>query len=68
MPATTPRDVVARLASETLKALQDPGVREKLEAMGAIVAPQDADTFGRFLADETRKWAKVIRDAKISAD
>jgi tripartite-type tricarboxylate transporter receptor subunit TctC len=67
-PAKTPAAIVSRLASESLKALQDPGVREKLEAMGAVVAPQDAQAFGRFLADETQKWAKVIREAKISSD
>ena len=68
VPAKTPATVVARLSSEVLRALEDPGVHEKLEAMGAVVAPQDAQAFGNFLTEETRKWAKVIRDARISGD
>jgi len=68
VPAKTPPEVVARLGTETLNALKDPAVRDKLEAMGAVVAPLDGPAFGRFLADETHKWARVIREAKISAD
>jgi len=68
VPAKTPPQVVAKLSQETIAALKDPAVRSRLESMGAVVAPQDAATFGRFLADETHKWAKVIREAKITAD
>ena len=68
VPAKTPPDITARLGTEILQALQDAAVREKLEQMGAVVAPLDGPAFGRFLADETRKWAKVIREAKITAD
>ena len=68
VPAKTPPQVVAKLSQEIVAALKDPAVRSRLESMGAVVAPQDAAAFGRFLADETHKWAKVIREAKISAD
>jgi len=68
VPSATPRDVVARLSAETLKALENDAVRAKLEAMGAVVAPMPAEGFGRFLRDETQKWAGVIRAAKITAD
>ena len=68
VPAKTPPEIVARLGTETMNALKEPAVREKLEQMGAVVAPLDGPAFGRFLADETRKWAKVIREAKISAN
>lgn len=68
VPAKTPPAVVSRLSGEALAAVNDPAVRGKLQSMGAVVAPLDAPAFGRFLAEETRKWAKVIREAKISAD
>jgi tripartite-type tricarboxylate transporter receptor subunit TctC len=67
-PARTPRELVQRLSDETLRALQDAGVREKLEALGAVVAPQAADEFGRFLAQEIRTWEAVIRKSGIRAD
>ena len=68
VPAATPKDVVARLTAETLKALENDAVRARLEAMGAVVAPLNADGFGRYLRDETQKWAGVIRAAKITAE
>ncbi len=67
-PAGTPRDVLARLSAEMLKALADPGVREKLNNVGASVEPQDAAEFGRFLKTEIDKWSGVIKGAGITAD
>jgi tripartite-type tricarboxylate transporter receptor subunit TctC len=67
-PARTPPDLVRRLSDETLRALEDAGVREKLEAQGAVVAPQASDRFGRFLAQEIRTWEAVIRKSGIRAD
>ena len=43
-------------------------MREKLEALGAVVAPLQADAFGEFLAKEVRTWAGVIKQAGIRAD
>jgi tripartite-type tricarboxylate transporter receptor subunit TctC len=68
VPAKTPKEVVARLSAEILKALQDEGVREKLQALGAVVEPTGAEPFGRFLRAEVDKWGAVIRAAKITAD
>jgi tripartite-type tricarboxylate transporter receptor subunit TctC len=60
--------VVAKLEAETLRALKDPGVRERLEALGAVVEPSGSEAFGRFLKAEIDKWAGVIKAAKITAD
>jgi tripartite-type tricarboxylate transporter receptor subunit TctC len=65
VPAKTPKDAVAKLQSEILKALENPAVHEKLESLGAVVEPQDAATFGKFLKSEIDKWARVIKAAKI---
>jgi tripartite-type tricarboxylate transporter receptor subunit TctC len=67
-PAATPKDVVARLSAETLKALADAGVREKLANLGAVVDPADAAEFGRFLKTEVDKWTGVIKAAGIQPD
>ncbi len=67
-PARTPQEVVQRLSGETLRALQDQGVRQKLEALGAVVAPQASELFGQFLAQEIRTWGAVIRKSGIHAD
>jgi tripartite-type tricarboxylate transporter receptor subunit TctC len=68
VPAKTPKDVIAKLGAEILKALQDPGVREKLQALGAVVDPAGPDAFGKFLKSEIDKWAAVIHAAKITSD
>lgn len=68
VPAATPKETVARLSRETLAALGEPAVRSKLEALGAVVDPQDAAQFGAFLRAETAKWADVIRKAGITAE
>jgi tripartite-type tricarboxylate transporter receptor subunit TctC len=68
VPAATPKDVVARLSSETLKALADPGVRGRLVDLGAVVDPQGPDDFGKFFRSETEKWAAVIRKGGIKAE
>jgi tripartite-type tricarboxylate transporter receptor subunit TctC len=67
-PAQTPRDVVARLNAETLKALADPGVRERLTALGAVITPSSPEQFTAFLQTEIDKWAGVIKAANIQPD
>ena len=68
VPAATPKDVVAKLSSAVLKALDDPQVKHKLESLGAVVDPQDSAAFGGFLRTETATWAEVIHKAGIKAD
>jgi tripartite-type tricarboxylate transporter receptor subunit TctC len=68
LPAKTPKDVVTKLSAEILKSLQDPGVRDKLQSLGAIVEPAGPEVFGKFLKSEIDKWAAVIRAAKITAE
>jgi tripartite-type tricarboxylate transporter receptor subunit TctC len=67
-PAKTPKDIVAKLSSEALKALQDEGVKEKLANLGAVIDPAGPEQFGRFLKEEIDKWAHVIKTAGIHAD
>src|SRR5882672_8317565 len=68
VPAKTPKEIVARLQNEILKALENDGVRDKLVSLGAVVEPMDSAQFGSFLAREIDKWAGVIRSAKITEE
>ena len=67
-PIKTPKDIVAKLSSEALKALKDEGVKEKLSNLGAVVDPAGPEQFGKFLKEEIAKWALVINAAGIHAD
>lgn len=68
VPVKTPRDIVVKLSQEMLRALGDPGVKERLASLGAdIVASSPEQTAAIFKAD-VAKYTKVAKAAKIQAD
>jgi tripartite-type tricarboxylate transporter receptor subunit TctC len=67
-PAGMPEPVVKRLNKALQAALADPAFQQRMSEIGAEVTPGSAADFGRFVADESVKWTKVIREAGISAD
>ena len=64
-PANTPADIVATLNGAVGAGLADAKVQASLADLGASPAPMTAAEFGKFLADETEKWAKVVKFANI---
>jgi tripartite-type tricarboxylate transporter receptor subunit TctC len=64
-PAGIPASASSRLREELAKAIAMPEVRERLQLLGVDPAGSNAGDFGAFLTDETRRWARVVRDAKI---
>ena len=68
VPAGTPPDIVRRLASEIVKALAEPEVRERLIAQGIDVAGTTPDQFKSYLQSEIVKWAKVIKFADVRSE
>jgi tripartite-type tricarboxylate transporter receptor subunit TctC len=66
-PAATPPAVVAALNKVATQAMADPSVKEKLADQGLTLEPQTPDKFRALINSETRKWAKVIKDAGIEA-
>ncbi|TXL71357.1 tripartite tricarboxylate transporter substrate binding protein [Vineibacter terrae] len=67
-PAGTPRPVIDKLNAALNQALQVPHVRKTLEDTGATLVGGTPEAFGAFIADETRKWARVVKEARISVD
>jgi tripartite-type tricarboxylate transporter receptor subunit TctC len=68
VPAATPAAVVARLHREFAAALQLPEIRERLTTIGVEPVGGTPEEFRTYLVGERRKWAAVIRAAKIRAD
>jgi tripartite-type tricarboxylate transporter receptor subunit TctC len=68
VPAKTPREIVARLNAETLKALADPAVKEKLADMGVVITAGTPEQFAEFIKAETDRWAGLIRSSGIQPD
>src|SRR5256714_3570049 len=64
-PAGTPPGIIAELNRITTTALADPGVKEKLSAQGMTTVGDTPEQFRAFIAGETTKWAKVIKDAGV---
>jgi len=64
-PAKTPPAIIATLNKAALEAMKDPNVQSKLAAQGATLAGDTPEQFRDFIASETAKWAKVIKDAGI---
>ena len=67
-PAKTPRDVVMRLNREIVAALAMPDVQKLLLAEGGELSPSTPAEFADFLQSEVVKWAKVIKQAGITAE
>jgi tripartite-type tricarboxylate transporter receptor subunit TctC len=64
-PAKTPADVVGALNKAAVEAAKDSEVVSKLSSQGAILVGDSPEHFRSFIATETDKWAKVIKDAGI---
>jgi tripartite-type tricarboxylate transporter receptor subunit TctC len=67
-PKATPVDVIDKLNRETNAALVDPKIKARLADLGATVLAGSPADFGKFLADETDKWGKVVRFSGAKPD
>jgi tripartite-type tricarboxylate transporter receptor subunit TctC len=67
-PAAVARDIVDKLNGEIGAALAMPTVTAALKQLGADPAPMSPDQFGKFIAQDTARWKKVVAFAHIKAD
>ena len=67
-PANTPRDIVARLNGEIVKALKAPDMRERLSQQGAEPVGNTPEEFAGVIKRDLAKWSKLVKDANIRLD
>ncbi|HEY7299833.1 MAG TPA: tripartite tricarboxylate transporter substrate-binding protein [Xanthobacteraceae bacterium] len=67
-PSATAAAIVDQLNAAANAVLADPEMTARLLGMGIETTPMTAAEFGTFIADDTQKWAKVIRFANIKAE
>jgi tripartite-type tricarboxylate transporter receptor subunit TctC len=67
-PAKTPVAIVDQLNREINAGLADAKLKARLAELGAVVFVGSPSDFGKHIADETEKWAKVVRTANLRAD
>jgi tripartite-type tricarboxylate transporter receptor subunit TctC len=68
VPKGTPRRVIDRLNKTVNEALADPGVQAKLAELGGTLIPGSPEDFGKVIAAETDKWAKVVKATGATAE
>jgi tripartite-type tricarboxylate transporter receptor subunit TctC len=67
-PRNTPAEIVDKLNKEINLALVDPKMQAQLADLGAVPMPMTPAEFGKLIAADTEKWAKVIRAARIGPE
>jgi tripartite-type tricarboxylate transporter receptor subunit TctC len=65
-PAGTPKSIVEKLHAELVKALAQPDLKSRLQALGAEPIGDSPDEFAKVLHDDLARWKRVIQDAKIT--
>jgi tripartite-type tricarboxylate transporter receptor subunit TctC len=67
-PTGTPGDIVGKLATAVITGTTEPDVKSKLDAVGLVPTPMTTPQFGKFIADEIAKWAKVVQFAEMKVE
>jgi tripartite-type tricarboxylate transporter receptor subunit TctC len=67
-PRNTPADIIDKLNKEINAAITDPQMKARIAEMGETALPTSPADFGKLIADETEKWAKVIKFAGIKPE
>jgi tripartite-type tricarboxylate transporter receptor subunit TctC len=67
-PRNTPAEIIGKLNREINAALADPKMKARLADLGNTVLPGSPADFGKLIAEETEKWAKVVKFSGIKAE
>jgi tripartite-type tricarboxylate transporter receptor subunit TctC len=67
-PKNTSAEIIDKLNKEISASLAHPKMKAQLADLGGTILPGSPADFGRLLAQETEKWAKVVKFAGIKAD
>jgi tripartite-type tricarboxylate transporter receptor subunit TctC len=68
MPKGAPREAIDKVNAEVNRALADPKMRERLAELGGRPIPGTPEDFGKVIAAETQKWAKVVASSGATVD
>ena len=67
-PVATPKDVLARLNTEMVKVIQSPEFRKRMDEIGAEAIGDSAEHMAQQIRSETEKFAKLVKDAKVTIE
>jgi tripartite-type tricarboxylate transporter receptor subunit TctC len=66
-PRGTPQPIIDRLNTEINKVIEDPEVKTRLEAAGAVVTPMSVAQFKEFVQNESAKYLRVIKETGVTS-
>jgi len=66
-PTGTPAPIMTRMHAEVTKALRAPAMKQHFDQQALTVVASSPEEFGKFVANEVERWARVVRDNKIRA-
>src|SRR5262245_13278880 len=67
-PKNTPTEIVEKLNKEINAGLADPKLKARIADLGGVPMPMTPADFGKLIADETEKWAKVVKFAGLKPE
>jgi tripartite-type tricarboxylate transporter receptor subunit TctC len=67
-PAATPKDIVARLNTEMVKVIQSLEFRKRMDEIGAEPIGNSTEQMAQQVKAETEKFAKLVKDAKVTIE
>jgi len=67
-PAATPREVLARLGADMNRIIESPQFRRKMEEIGAEPIGGSPEQMARQIRDDTDRFARLVKDAKVALD
>ena len=67
-PKNTPKEIVDKLNKEINAGLADPKLKARLEELGGVPMSVTSAEFGKFIADQTEKWGKVVKFANLKVE
>jgi tripartite-type tricarboxylate transporter receptor subunit TctC len=67
-PRNTPVEVLEKLNKEINAGLANPGVKARLADLGLVALAGSPADFGKIIADDTEKWAKVVKFSGAKAE
>jgi len=67
-PKGTPAEVIEKLERAVIAAHADPAIRKRIIDLGGVPLPLSSVEFGKYVANETQKWAKVVKASGAKAN
>jgi tripartite-type tricarboxylate transporter receptor subunit TctC len=68
VPAGTPKEIITRLHDDSVKSLQFPDVKSRLDATGLVPIGNSPEELGAYMRSEVAKWGKVVKGLNLRVD